>query len=42
MVGVASRSLAHMNSMANKLCFCTWVEVTSQVTLGAEGVLPRG
>ena len=23
--------LAHMNSMANKLCFCTWVEVTSQV-----------
>ena len=23
--------LAHINSMANKLCFCTWVEVTSQV-----------
>ena len=23
--------LAHMNSMADKLCFCTWVEVTSQV-----------
>ena len=22
---------AHMNSMADKLCFCTWVEVTSQV-----------
>ena len=22
---------AHMNSMANKLCFCTRVEVTSQV-----------
>ena len=22
---------AHMNSMANKLCFCTQVEVTSQV-----------
>ena len=23
--------LACMNSMADKLCFCTWVEVTSQV-----------
>ena len=23
--------LAHMNSMADKLCFCTQVEVTSQV-----------
>ena len=23
--------LAHMNSMADKLCFCTWVEVSSQV-----------
>ena len=23
--------LARMNSIANKLCFCTWVEVTSQV-----------
>ena len=22
---------AHMNSMANKLCFCTWAKVTSQV-----------
>ena len=23
--------LAHMNSMANKLCFCTWAEATPQV-----------
>ena len=23
--------LAHLDSMVNKLCFCTWVEVTSQV-----------
>ena len=22
---------AHLNSVADKLCFCTWVEVTSQV-----------
>ena len=22
---------AYLNSMADKLCFCTWVEVTSQV-----------
>ena len=23
--------LAHLDSMINKLCFCTWAEVTSQV-----------
>ena len=23
--------LAHLDSMVDKLCFCTWVEVTSQV-----------
>ena len=23
--------LAHLDSMVNKLCFCTWAEVTSQV-----------
>ena len=22
---------AHLDSMVNKLCFCTWAEVTSQV-----------
>ena len=23
--------LAHLDSMVDKLCFCTWAEVTSQV-----------
>ena len=23
--------LAHLDSMVDKLCFCTWVEITSQV-----------